>query len=257
MVNSEYKDFVHTFHSLSGFDLSFYNQAQMYRRLMSFGQQHGCSTLKDLLDLLRVDHQLRRKCLSKLTVNVTEFYRDKEYWEQLKDNVTRLSKLPLRVWSAGCATGEEAYSLAFMLRNMFPNNGYELLASDIDTEVLSAAKAGIYKKRDLKGLEQKQLDLFFTNVDNELFQVHSRYRDKIKFFKQDLIKDLYPPNLNLILCRNVIIYFTESAKQIVFEKMAYALVPGGLLFIGASEQIRQPEQHGLQQMDTYFYIKQK
>lgn len=253
----EYREFADEFRILTEIDLSYYNQPQILRRLTAFQQKHRFGSLLDLLTALKSDPVLLRECLDRLTINVTEFFRDRDYWQVFKDNVSLLAKqkLPLRFWSAGCASGEEPYSLAFMLINMLPRTYWEITASDLSNRALTAAKTGIYLEKALKNLNPAEIALIFDPVEGELYQVKNRLRQCITFFHHNLLLDPYPPNLDVVLCRNVIIYFTEKAKKRVFARLAQALNPGGLLFVGGSEQIITPEAFGLEREDIYIYRK--
>ncbi|MDD2283212.1 MAG: protein-glutamate O-methyltransferase CheR [Eubacteriales bacterium] len=253
----EYREFADEFRILTEIDLSYYNQPQILRRLTAFQQKLHFGSLLDLLAALKSDPVLLRECLDRLTINVTEFFRDRDYWQVFKDNVSLLAKkkLPLRFWSAGCASGEEPYSLAFMLINMLPRTCWEITASDLSNRALTAAKTGIYLEKALKNLNPAEIALIFDPVEGEMYQVKNRLRQCITFFHHNLLFDPYPPNLDVVLCRNVIIYFTEKAKKRVFSRLAQALNPGGLLFVGGSEQIITPEVFGLEREDVYIYRK--
>jgi chemotaxis protein methyltransferase CheR len=255
-VSEEYLTFVNLFRDETGLDLGNYNQAQMYRRLDLIKQKHGFSNFGELFVRIKEDPELLKECLDKLTINVTEFFRDKEYWEILKQKTIMRAKtrLSLRIWSAGCATGEEAYSLAFMLNHVLHPDNCVLMASDIDSGALAKAKAGLYHEKALKGLDSRVVSVMFRKL-GDVYQVKDRMREKISFFKHDLLSDVYPSELDIILCRNVSIYFKEGAKKLVYKKLTDKLNPGGILFIGASEQIIYPQDYGLVNEDVYFYRK--
>jgi len=256
-VSEEYIEFVAKFKILTGIDLSHYNQAQVFRRLSVFQNKHGFSTFKELISNLGTEESLLQECLNKLTINVTGFFRDKPYWDVLKSNITDLTKqrLPLRIWSAGCATGEEAYSLAYMVSNMLPKSCWMLAASDLDSNALSLAKAGLYRFKSLKGLDSQLIHSMFNKINDDLYQVKEQIHGRVNFFQNDLLQDPYPTGLDIVLCRNVIIYFREASKKAVFKKIAQSLNPGGLLFVGGSEQIMSPEELGLIKENIFFYRK--
>jgi len=255
-VSEEFSAFVAKFKNMTGIDLGHYNQAQVFRRLSAFRHKHGFSTLQELSNKLQLDEDLLQSCLKRLTINVTEFFRDRAYWDILRSNISDLARerMPLRIWSAGCASGEEAYSLSYMLSSMLPKNCWVLMASDLDANVLAAAKAGLFTEKALKGLEPDQINLMFTRT-GELYGVKPRLQERVNFFQHDLLQDIYPSALDVILCRNVIIYFNEKAKKTVLAKLARALNPGGILFLGGSEQIMTPEEFGLTKENVYFYRK--
>lgn len=255
-MNDDFKEFVIQFHLIAGIDLSYYNQAQVLRRLTGFMTKRGFLSLSDLLSAVQADKLLLQDCLKKLTINVTDFFRDREYWDVLRANISNLAKqkLPLKMWSAGCATGEEAYSLAYLAGSILPLKCWELIASDVDSKALTAAMAGIYPEKSIKNLNPLQTGILFYKVGS-FYQVKERFRQQINFIHHDLLQDIYPDNLDLVLCRNVLIYFNEAAKKQVLNRIAQSLNPGGLLFIGGSEQIMAPEDIGLIRDSVYFYKK--
>ncbi len=256
-MSEDFSLFIQQFKAISCVDLSHYNPTQIKRRLSVFQQKHQLETYEKLIAAIKGDENLLRECMKRLTINVTEFYRDPQYWDKLKNYISDLTRLrlPLRLWSAGCATGEEAYSLSALLNTMVPRNSWELLASDLDSQALTTAQAGLYRKKSLKGLNTQQIAMMLTKVETDLYSVRDRVRDKVNFFKHDLLQDEYPTNLDVILCRNVLIYFKENTKKLVLARLAQAMNPGGVLFVGASEQVMNPEDYGLVNENIFFYFK--
>lgn len=256
-MTDEYNAFSERFRALTEIDLSYYNQAQILRRLTAFRQKFGLGSLGELIGALESDPALLKECLDKLSINVTDFFRDRDYWQVFKAKVSLLAqkKLPLRFWSAGCATGEEPYSLVFMLINMLPRNCWGIIASDLNRRALTVARMGVYTEKALKNLNLDDVSLFFDSIEGQMYQVKKRLRECVTFFQHNLLLNNYPADLDIVLCRNVIIYFTESAKKEVIARIAGALNPGGLLFLGGSEQIITPEAYGLEREDVYIYRK--
>lgn len=256
-MSPDFNNFTNQFRAITGQDLSHYNRMRVQRRLSVFLQKHELESYAELLVAIQRDEALLQECLRRLTINVTEFFRDPPYWDKLRDYISYLARirLPLKFWSAGCATGEEAYSLAALVSFILPRECWEMVASDLDPQVLATAEAGLYQKKSLKGLKSRQVDLLFNKVDEGLYSVKDRVREKISFIKHDLLQDKYPSNLDIILCRNVIIYFKESTKKEVLVKLAESLNPEGLLFVGGSEQIMNPDVYGLKNENVFFYRK--
>lgn len=252
-----YSAFTREFMSLTGVDLSSYSQSQVLRRLTAFCLKHRIGSLGALLVALKEDPDLLADCLARLTINVSEFYRDRPYWQALKAKVLELagSRLPLRLWSAGCAGGEEPYSLAFLLFGHLPRSGREILASDLSLRALAGAEAGVYPPKAVKNLTPEEIELFFYPAETDLLKVKNFLRQGIKFFHHNLLLDPYPSDLDVVLCRNVIIYFNEQAKKQVLAKAVGSLNLGGLLFVGGSEQIMAPGDFGLEREDVYIYRK--
>lgn len=253
----DYNDFIRQFHQLAGIDLANYSRAQMLRRLSSFKQKYQINTLAELLAVLNEDPGMLQECQAKLTIKVSEFMRDRDIWQVFIKKITGMvtSRLPLRFWSAGCANGEEPYTLAFLLAKMLPRPCWEILASDISVRALEMAGAAVYPKKSLKNLTDAERQLLFAKTADGQYEVRAILRDSVFFFNHDLHHDPYPSDLDAILCRNVIIHFTEAAKTQVLHKLVGALKPGGVLFLGGSEQIIAPGEYGLERVDVYIYSK--
>lgn len=256
-MNNEYSDFVIRFRGMTGIDLYSYSQPQIMRRLTSYQQKYSIDSLEELLGALASDPLVLKDFIARLTINTSDFFRDREYWQALRVKTASLAgaRLPLRFWSAGCATGEEPYSLAFMLFGLLPRRSREILASDLSHRALTVAAEGVYPKKALKNLSSEEIGLFFYPIDSNNFKVKDFLREGIEFFQHNLLADPFPTNLDVVLCRNVIIYFKEAAKRKIIAGIARQLNPGGLLFIGGSEQILAPAEFDLQREDIYIYKK--
>ncbi|MCX7796982.1 MAG: chemotaxis protein CheR, partial [bacterium] len=126
---------------------------------------------------------------------------------------------------------------------------------DIDMEALKRAKEGIYKSEELKNISEERLRKYFTKLDNEYYRIIDKIRLSIRFEYLDLLKDKYPKGIHLILCRNVIIYFTQEAKDEVFKRLAESLEIDGILFLGNTERIFNPQSYKLKPIDLFFYKK--
>ncbi|HOC06772.1 MAG TPA: protein-glutamate O-methyltransferase CheR [Bacillota bacterium] len=256
-MSDDFQEFVRQFKALTDIDLSCYNKPQALRRLTAIRQKLRIDSLPELLEALKSDPALLKDSVDKLTINVTEFFRDRDYWQVFKDNVAQLAArtLPLRFWSAGCASGEEPYSLAYMLINMLPRSCWVIEASDVSNRALEAAREGIYAEKSFKNLTAEEVSLIFDAIGDDLYRVKNRLRQCVTYFRHNLLRDAYPQGMDVVLCRNVIIYFTDSAKRTVLSRIAKALKPGGLLFLGGSEQIITPADYGLDRVDVYIYKK--
>lgn len=180
-----------------------------------------------------------------MLVSVTSFFRDNDAFEavtKILENIIFEKKTgdDLRIWSAGCATGEEPYSLAFLINDILERTGkilsVKIFATDLDNEALAQARSGHYSAEDVRGLSQDVLTKYFDRKDNS-YEVKKIVRDSIVFARQDLIQN--PPfvKLDFISCRNVLIYFDANLQSRVFEIFHYALKPMGYLFLGKSESI--------------------
>jgi chemotaxis protein methyltransferase CheR len=192
-----------------------------------------------------------------MTINVSEFWRNPNRWQVLKDRFLphMIQQSPrLNIWSAACSTGEEPYTIAMLLDSLGVLDRVSLLATDIDDGVLAKAQEGIYLERSLRDVPSDYKSKYFAASDGA-FNVSDKLKRAVKFLKQNLLLDRFGDKYDLIVCRNVMIYFTEDAKHMLYGKFAQALKPGGLLFVGSTEQIFSPSQYGLETADTFFYRK--
>ncbi|MGI6603864.1 MAG: protein-glutamate O-methyltransferase CheR [Firmicutes bacterium] len=248
----------------TGIDLNAYKERQMLRRLTSLMASRGVEDFGSYLRLLSQDPKALREFMERLTINVSEFFRNPERFQELRERF--LPKLlkdasgavgdrgvrQLRTWSAGCAAGEEAYSLAILLADTVPGQRLPVLATDLDADALKEAAIGRYPAARLKNVPPHLQKRYFEQ-DGDFFTVRPELRDRVRFRRHDLLRDPYEGDFDLILCRNVVIYFTEEAKDLLYKRFAAALRPGGILFTGATEQIFQPQRYGLQLVAPFFY----
>lgn len=249
--------FVRKFEALSKIDLQAYKRPQMERRINSFMRTINVSDYKGFVDLITTDKAVYRKFLDHITINVSEFFRNPNHWEVMeRDIIPALLKgrNSLKIWSAGCSTGEEPYSLAIMCKEKYFNLADKILATDIDNDVLEKAAMGLYTAKAIQGVPPGGAQKYFVQ-EGEFYRVKDELKATIKFEHQDLLKDNFGKGFDLILCRNVVIYFTEETKQKLYRKFTDALRPGGVLFIGSTEQIFQARELGLQTVATFFYQK--
>lgn len=253
----EYNDFVEKINRKLKIDLSFYKETQMKRRITSLRNKRGFETYSTYFDALSKDDTLLNEFKDRITINVTEFYRNPARWDVLRDKVFPeliKSTNSLTIWSAACSTGDEPYSLAIMLTEHFPRVNAKILATDLDIKVLEKARLGIYSAGDLKDLPSFKKEKYFTFKDG-LYYINDSLKKMITFKQHNLLLDAYPQNVDLIVCRNVLIYFTEDAKDLIYTNFSTALKSKGILFVGSTEQIFNQNKYELSLYDTFFYQK--
>lgn len=194
-----------------------------------------------------------------LTINVSEFFRNEEQWEVLENDVLPylLSKFgkELKIWSAACSTGDEPYSLVMLLTKFLPLSKIHVYASDIDEEIIEKAKLGVYNIKSLKGVPKEFMDKYFSRINKDTYQISESIKSRVTFKKHDLLGGNYPNKCNLIVCRNVLIYFTEEAKDEIYHKFNDSLEDGGILFVGSTEQIIHSSKYNFQAYKSFFYQK--
>src|SRR5699024_2573372 len=221
----EYLTFAKQMRAKFGIDLTLYKEAQMKRRLTSLRNKRGFKTFDDYYDSLQIDPTLLSEFLDRMTINVSEFYRNPKRWDILLTNVLpRLVKkeTTLHIWSAACSTGEEPYSMALMMREHFPNTRFHILATDIDENALNSAKNAFYAEQALKELPENMKQVYFRE-NNGMYQLKDSIKNAVTFQKHDLLSDPYPRKMDLIICRNVLIYFTDQAKNTIYRQFGNTL----------------------------------
>ena len=256
-MGTDWDVFVRKFEALSKIDLNIYKRPQMERRINSFMRNVNAGDYKSFINILNNNREVYRNFLEHITINVSEFFRNPNHWEVLEKQVLpELLKRHkrLKIWSAGCSTGEEAYSLAILVTEKNIGLADQILASDIDKEALEKAAIGLYSSKAMQSIPPIFRDKYFSKEGN-LYQIKDSLKKMIRFKQQDLLKDNFLRGFNLILCRNVVIYFTEESKQKLYHKFCNALAPGGIMFIGSTEQIFQYRELGLKSIATFFYQK--
>ena len=162
----------------------------------------------------------------------------------------------LKIWSAACSTGDEPYSLVMALSRHLPMNQINILATDIDKQVIEKAKIGLYNEKSVVSVPEDLKKKYFTKVGPS-YQISNEIKARVQFKQHNLLKDTYPEKYDLIVCRNVLIYFTEEAKDEVFRKFNASLKPGGILFIGSTEQIMNYKEINFDRKNSFFYVKSK
>lgn len=255
----DYEDFKKAFFTLSKVDLNAYKENQMKRRINNFMTKNRFKDYEDFFNGLKTDYNIYDMFITYLTINVSEFYRNPNQWKTLCEviipHLIQCFGKRLRIWSAACSTGDEPYSLAMVLNDFVPLSQIEIIATDLDKEVLSKAKKGLYNEKSIRGLPKKYQDSFFEEDESGLYRVSDSLRKCITFQEHNLLRDTYPTQIDLVVCRNVLIYFTDEAKEGIYKGISKALKKDGVLFVGSTEQIINPEQYGLKTFKSFFYKK--
>lgn len=253
-----YEVFLQDLRRRKGLDLTGYKRPQMERRINSLMRSLKVDDYTAYLDLMEREIQHWRKFVDTLTINVSEFYRNPPQWQVLESKIIpelMQKSNSLKIWSAGCSTGEEPYTLSMVLMQNFPHLSFSVNASDIDDEVLNKARAGVYGDKAVVNLPKIYLAKYFHRQGNT-YTVTDEVKKKIKFYKHNLLKDIFDHNYDLILCRNVVIYFTEESKAYLYKGFYDALRPGGILFTGSTEQIFQAREIGYSLVASFFYKRE-
>ncbi|HAE92738.1 MAG TPA: chemotaxis protein CheR [Tissierella sp.] len=254
----KYEAFKKNVNELINIDLNYYKEKQMKRRISSLLSRNNFKDFDDYFIGIKKDKKLLEQFINYLTINVSEFYRNPSQWDVLEKDIIpslmKKNKRGLKVWSAACSTGEEPYSLVMMLSNFFPLKDIKILATDLDDEAMNKAKLGFYSEKSLANLPKGFKEKYFNKIESS-YKISDDIKKCVEYKKMDLLKDRFPSNIDLIACRNVMIYFTEDAKELLYSKFYNSLSDIGILFVGSTEQIIMPEKHKLKAAKTFFYEK--
>jgi two-component system, chemotaxis family, CheB/CheR fusion protein len=229
----------------SGIDFTQYKSPTIRRRLARLMAAARCKTLPDYMRYLSANPEAYQRLVSSFLIKVTGFFRDPALFKSLREEIlpelieyARKNKTELRLWSAGCATGEEAYSLAILLAEILGDQLEELdiriFATDLDPGSIAFARRGIYPGSAFSDMAPELLQKYFTPVD-DAFQIKKRIRAHTVFGEYDLGQRAPFPRIDLVLCRNVLIYFTKELQQRTLQLFAFSLREGGFLVLGKSE----------------------
>ena len=244
--------------ALTAIDLNAYKEKQMKRRIDTLIMKHKIQGYDNYVQGLKKDTALFDEFVNYITINVSEFYRNPEQWkfmdeEVIPELIKRFGK-NLKVWSAACSTGDEPYSLVMALSRHLPLNNIKIFATDLDKQVIAKAKVGLYADKSVASVPADLKQKYFTKVGPS-YKISDEIKARVEFKEHNLLKDTYPTDYHFIICRNVLIYFTEEAKDEVFRKYYKALAKGGVLFIGSTEQIINYKDIGYERKNSFFYQK--
>src|ERR1035437_5331848 len=245
--HDELHDLLERINERSGIDFGSYKPGTILRRLHGRMNATSRPTLADYAAYLESDPEEYARLVNSLLIKVTEFFRDPKLFEYLRENVlpeliaeTRRDRRELRIWSAGCSTGEEAYSAAITVAEALGEKAawpdIRIFATDIDREAIAFARRGIYPPAALKSLPAGARDRYFVK-SNGGYEVVKRLRALMVFGEHDLGERAPFPRIDLLLCRNVLIYFSTPMQRVALETFAFSLRPGGRLALGPSETV--------------------
>lgn len=244
--------------ALTTIDLNSYKEKQMKRRIDTLISKNKIDGYDKYVQALKTDKALFEEFVNYITINVSEFYRNPDQWKILDESVIPelIGKFGknLKIWSAACSTGDEPYSLVMALSKHIPLNQIKIYATDLDKQVIAKAKTGLYAEKSIAAVPEDLKKKFFTKVGPS-YKIADEIKERVEFREHNLLKDSYPTDYHLIVCRNVLIYFTEEAKDEVFCKYFKALTSGGILFIGSTEQIMNYREIGYDRKSSFFYVK--
>jgi len=254
----DYEYFKKEIYKLTKIDLNAYKEKQMKRRIDTLIGKSGAVGYDGYVQLIHESKEHFDEFVNYLTINVSEFYRNPDQWKLLDEQI--IPKLiekfgtNLKIWSAACSTGDEPYSLVMALSRHLPLRQIKIYATDIDKQVIQKAKVGLYNEKSIAAVPDDLKKKYFTKVGPS-YQISDEIKARVEFKEHNLLKDAYPTEQHLIVCRNVLIYFTDEAKDEIFAKFYQSLAPEGILFIGSTEQIINHREIGYHRAGSFFYEK--
>jgi len=240
---TDYDDFREILERQSGILLGENKQYLVASRLACFVKENHMRSLSDLLqEIARPSGKpLLQTVIDQMTTNETLWFRDNYPFEYIKrELIPQLKKqLSFRIWCAACSSGQEPYSLAMLLDETSTTTHSEIIATDLSLRVIQKANEGIYQEMELKrGLPQNRLKRYFSHIGKDLWQINPLLKNSVRFQSLNLLSLPYNfRGLDIILCRNVLIYFSQENKTRVLNGLIDSLKPGGYLFLGASESL--------------------
>ena len=251
-----WKTFYSKMKARTGLDFDLYRANQLQRRIISMAENKGHRDLVTFWKFLAESQDNIDWFCDRIAINVSELFRNREKWDEMEKVVLPdlLKKTStLKVWSAGCSYGAEAHSLAMILESKF-KGGHQIKGTDIDLAALAQAKAGQFSQNDVKCVPDAYRTKYLKQEGTDWFATPDIKR-YLSFNKQNLLADRFERDFDLIMCRNVVIYFTDEAKNELYRRFFDSLKPGGVLFVGSTERIFQAEEIGFNVYKPFYYQK--
>jgi two-component system CheB/CheR fusion protein len=245
-IDPDFEDLLHFLKESRGFDFTGYKRSSLMRRVDRRMQQVGVASYSDYLDRLQVDQEEFTQLFNTILINVTGFFRDPEAWIRLQEKAlpellaSRKPQEPIRVWCAGSASGEEAYTAAMVLTELLGAEAFreqvKIYATDVDEEALAQARQASYDERALKPLPDPLREKYFE-TQNRRFVFRADLRRSIIFGRNDLVQDAPISRVDWLICRNTLMYFNAETQAKILSRFHFALTDSGLLFLGKAEML--------------------
>ena len=245
MNDAEFEQYRSLIYKESGITFTPTNRSILESRLKERLREKGVDSVKTYFGEISKDTGELKGFLDSITTNLTRFFRNQAQFDALeKFVVPELLTIArargdhtIRIWSAGCSTGEEPYTIAMLLSDVLPSSyKYEIIASDLSLKCLMIAKEGFYANNKIEGIPDNYLKKYFSQVEGG-YQINKDIISKIRFDYHNLSNDAGIRNMDIIFCRNVIIYFDEAAQSAVISRFYNSMSPKSYLFIGHSESL--------------------
>lgn len=243
--DADFERFRKTIYDESGITFSATNRPILDSRIKEILREKKLDSVDDYYKLITSDHEEMKRMLDAVTTNLTRFFRNQPHFDALEKYVIphvleekkKTGDRTVRVWSAGCSTGEEPYTIAMLLKRILPvGYDFQVTASDISLKSLMVGQSGFYADNKVDGIPPDYLSQYFTKSAGG-YQVNKEIMSKVKFDYHNLKNDSGMRNLDVIFCRNVMIYFDEPAQLVVLNRFWNSMASHSYLFIGHSESL--------------------
>ncbi len=229
-----------------GIYVSHFKKDFLKRRVKARILNTGAKNVNEYYTLLKRSLEEAKTLLDSAFINVSEFFRDPPLWVELQRILGEIlsGKNFVRIWSAACSCGEEPYSIAMLISEMSQNanrggDNVKIIATDVDEGALNVATNGLYDKKSLKNLPPHLLYKYFLKEKGDLYRISPKLKEMVSFMRHDVVRDRVFTNCDLLLCRNLMIYFPKEIQENLIEKFWTALKPRGYLVIGMSEVLNR------------------
>jgi chemotaxis protein methyltransferase CheR len=243
--DADFETYRNLIYAESGITFTATNRSILESRLKEKQREKGFSSVRAYFSQIASDKEELKQFLDSITTNLTRFFRNQPQFDALEkyvipeiiSKIKKTSTGNIKIWSAGCSTGEEPYTIAMLLKEILPPGwDFDILASDISLKCLMTAKEGFYADNRIEGIAPNYLLKYFDKVDGG-YKIHDNIRSKIRFDYHNLKNDSGQRGLDVVFCRNVIIYFDDVAQAAVINRFWDAMASKSFLFIGHSESL--------------------
>ena len=233
----------------SGLDIGNYKDKCIMRRIAVRVRARKCGSDEEYLEILKQEEEEKKALLKALTINVTQFFRNLEVFEKIREVVLPVifenkagdEHREVRIWSAGCSSGEEPYSMAIILAEYFKKDMARcpvyILATDFDHEVIAKGREGVYNEKSLLDAPSELVEKYFTKLDGGMFKIDDGIRKMVSFKRRNIFELGTHIGQDLIICRNMLIYFSRDQQQQILMSLAESLNDGGFLVLGKAETL--------------------
>lgn len=245
LTDADFDMFRKLIYDESGITFSSTNRSILDSRLKDRLRLKNLQTVKEYYDLCKGDKEEMKQMLDSVTTNLTRFFRNQPHFDALihyvlphvLENKRKTGDKTIKIWSAGCSTGEEPYTLAMILKDVLPPPyNFKIIASDISLKSLMVGQQGFYPEGRISGIPENYLARFFSKTDKG-YQANPDLMSTIRFDYHNLRNDSGERNFDVIFCRNVLIYFDDAAQKATIDRFYNAMASQGYLFIGHSESL--------------------